>query len=105
MPTALSSPSNMDPSWLTSRRRQQNQRGSVSAILKSLLGTKRLDLFVPGRLDSNYTIERHAEVLNEMVKERKLDHIGLSTVDVETIRRAHNVRISFLWITVSRLMP
>ncbi|KAH9997726.1 aldo/keto reductase [Russula compacta] len=70
---------------------RENLRRSVDTILKALRGTKRLDLFQPARRDSKYEIEQYAEVLNEMVKEGKFDHIGLSEVGAETIRRAHKV--------------
>jgi pyridoxine 4-dehydrogenase len=71
---------------------RKNLRRSVDAIIRALRGTKRLDLFQPGRLDPNYSIEQQAGFLNEMVKEGKFDHIGLSVVSAETIRRAHKVR-------------
>jgi len=79
------------PGQLVADGSRENLRRSVRAILKALRGTKRLDLFVPGRLDSSYTIEHYARVLNEMVKEGKFDYIGLSTVGAGTIRRAHKV--------------
>jgi pyridoxine 4-dehydrogenase len=50
---------------------EENLGSSVRVILKALLGTKRLDLFMPGTLDSNHAIEHSSEVLNEMAKERK----------------------------------
>jgi pyridoxine 4-dehydrogenase len=71
---------------------RKNLRRSVDASIRALRGTKRIDLFQPGRLDPNYTIEQQAGFLNEMVKEGKFDHIGLSVVGAETIRRAHKVR-------------
>ena len=71
---------------------KENLRRSVDEILKALRGTKWLDLFVPGRRDSNYETEQYAEVLNELVKEGKFDYIGLSEVSAETVRRAHKVR-------------
>jgi len=57
----LSSPSNArsSPAQLVAHWSVENLRGSVSAILKVLRGTK--------RLDSNDAMEHHAEVLNEMV--------------------------------------
>ncbi|KAI9463925.1 NADP-dependent oxidoreductase domain-containing protein [Russula earlei] len=79
------------PGHLVADGSRANLRRSVDSILKALRGTKRLDLFVPGRLDSKYEIEHYAVVLNEMVKEGKFDYIGLSTVDAVTIRRAHKV--------------
>jgi pyridoxine 4-dehydrogenase len=75
---------------------RENLRRSVDNILKTLRGTKKLDLFEPARRDPNYEIEHYAEVLNEMVKEGKFDYIGLSEVRAETIRRAHKVRSLFV---------
>ena len=79
------------PGQLVSDGSRENLRRSVDVVLKTLRGTKRLDLFQPARRDSNYEIEQYAESLNEMVKEGKFDHIGLSEVNAETIRRAHKV--------------
>lgn len=79
------------PGQLVSDGSRENLRRSVDAVLKALRGTKRLDLFEPARRDSKYEIEQYAESLKEMVKEGKFDHIGLSEVGAETIRRAHKV--------------
>ena len=75
---------------------RENLRRSVDTIIKTLRGTKKLDLFEPARRDPKYEVGYQAEVLNEMVKEGKFDYIGLSEVRAETIRRAHMVRILFL---------
>ena len=74
---------------------RENLRRSVDNILKTLRGTKKLDLFQPARRVPNYEIEHYAKVLNEMVEEGKFDYIGLSEVGAETIRRAHKVVFSF----------
>jgi pyridoxine 4-dehydrogenase len=71
---------------------RENLRRSVDTIIKTLRGTKKLDLFEPARRDPKYEVEYQAEVLNEMVKEGKFDYIGLSEVRAETVRRAHKVR-------------
>jgi len=71
---------------------RENLRRSVDSILRALRGTKKLDLFESARRDPKYEIEHYAEVLNEMVKEGKFDHIGLSEVGAESVRRAHKVR-------------
>jgi pyridoxine 4-dehydrogenase len=81
---------------------RKNLRRSVDAILGALRGTKRLDLFEPGRLDPNYTVEQQAGYLNEMVREGKFDYIGLSVVSADTIRRAHKVRKRSLPLSVLR---
>ena len=74
---------------------RENLRRSVDNILKTLRGTKKLDLFEPARRDPKYEIEHYAEVLNEMHKEGKFDYIGLSEVGAATVRRAHKVRNFF----------
>lgn len=84
------------PGQLVSDGSRENLRRSVDAVLKALRGTKRLDLFEPARRDSKYEIEQYAESLKEMVKEGKFDHIGLSEVGAETIRRAHKVGAIFV---------
>jgi pyridoxine 4-dehydrogenase len=73
----------------------ENLRRSVDNIIKTLRGTKKLDLFQPARRDPKYEIEHYAEVLSELVKEGKFDYIGLSEVGAETVRRAHKVRSHF----------
>lgn len=83
------------PDKLVADGSEKNLRRSVDTIIKALRGTKRLDLFEPGRLDGNYDIEHYGRVLNEMVKEGKFDYIGLSAVGAETVRRAHKVRSPF----------
>jgi pyridoxine 4-dehydrogenase len=79
------------PGQLSSDGSRENLRRSVDTIIKTLRGTKKLDLFEPARRDPKYEIEHYAEVLNEMVKEGKFDYIGLSEVGAESIRRAHKV--------------
>ena len=74
-----------------------NLRRSVDNVLKTLRGTKKLDLFEPARREPNYEIEHYMEVLNEMVKEGKFDYIGLSEVRADTVRRAHKVRTLFFF--------
>jgi pyridoxine 4-dehydrogenase len=89
--TFLSVKGGLLPGKLAPDGSRKNQCRSVDAILKALRGTKRLDLYEPARLDSNYDIEHYGEVLNEMLKEGKFDYIGLSAVGAETVRRAHKV--------------
>jgi pyridoxine 4-dehydrogenase len=92
----LSVKGGMVPGHLAADGSRENLRRSVDTILNVLRGTKRLDLFEPARRDPNYEIEHYAEVLNEMVHEGKFDHIGLSEVRAETIRRAVKVRTFFV---------
>ena len=86
----------MVPGSINIEGSRENLRRSVDNILKTLRGTKKLDLFEPARRDPKYEVEQHVEVLNEMVKEGKFDYIGLSEVKAETVRRAHKVRSLFL---------
>ena len=58
-----------------------------------LRGTKHIDLFQPARQDRKHNIEEVMLNLAELVKMGKFDHIGLSEVCAETLRRAHAVSI------------
>ena len=81
------------PGELVADGSRENLRRSVKAILKALRGTKRLDLFAPARLDSNYTIEHYGRVLNELVKEGNFDYIGLSTVSADNTPGAQGAKL------------
>jgi pyridoxine 4-dehydrogenase len=94
--TFLSVKGGLVPGGINVDGSRENLRRSVDNILKALRGKKKLDLFESARRDPKYEIEHYAEVLNEMVKEGKFDHIGLSEVGAETVRRAHKVRSIFL---------
>jgi len=90
--TFLSVKGGLVPGKLAVDGSEKNLRRSVDEILKTLRGTKKLDLFEPARRDPKYEIESIVKVLNDLVKEGKFDHIGLSEVSAETVRRAHKVR-------------
>ncbi|TFK29154.1 aldo/keto reductase [Coprinopsis marcescibilis] len=66
-------------------------RKSVDNILKVLGPNKKLDLFEPARIDSSISIEELIQNLVVLQKEGKFDHIGLSEVKAETLRKAHAV--------------
>jgi len=89
--TFLSVKGGLVPGELNVDGSKENLRRSVDNIIKTLRGTKKLDLFESARRDPKYEVEHYAEVLNEMVKEGKFDYIGLSEVGAETVRRAHKV--------------
>ncbi|KAH9961500.1 aldo/keto reductase [Russula dissimulans] len=89
--TFLSVKGGLLPGQLAVDGSEKNLRRSVDDILKALRGTKKLDLFEPARRDRKYEIESTMKVLNDLVKEGKFDHIGLSEVGAETLRRAHKV--------------
>jgi aryl-alcohol dehydrogenase-like predicted oxidoreductase len=55
------------------------------------LGVEAIDIYRPARLDPNVPIEETIGAMAEMVKKGYINHIGLSEVGSETIRRAHAV--------------
>lgn len=65
-------------------------RASAESSLKRL-GTDHLDLYYQHRVDPDVPIEEVAGVMQELMKEGKIIHWGLSEVDEATIRRAHAV--------------
>jgi aryl-alcohol dehydrogenase-like predicted oxidoreductase len=56
------------------------------------LKTDRIDLFYQHRVDPEVPIEDVAGVVNDLVREGKVKHFGLSEAGVQTIRRAHAVQ-------------
>lgn len=69
----------------------ENLRRSIDVTNSALRGTKRVDLFEPARTDPNVSIEDTVRSVAQLVKEGKFDHIGLSEVSAETVRRAQKV--------------
>jgi len=69
----------------------ENLRRSVDAILKALNGKKKLDLFECARVDRKVPIEKTMETLKGLVAEGKFDHIGISEVSAETLKKANDV--------------
>jgi aryl-alcohol dehydrogenase-like predicted oxidoreductase len=66
-------------------------RQSVEGSLKRLkVGT--IDLYYQHRVDPNVPIEEVAGVVQDLIKEGKVKHWGLSEAGVQTIRRAHAVQ-------------
>jgi aryl-alcohol dehydrogenase-like predicted oxidoreductase len=66
-------------------------RQSVEGSLKRLK-IETIDLYYQHRVDPNVPIEEVAEVIQDLIKEGKIRHWGLSEAGVETIRRAHAVQ-------------
>ncbi|WP_292011016.1 aldo/keto reductase [Chryseobacterium sp.] len=56
------------------------------------LQTDYIDLFYQHRVDPNVPIEEVAGTIQELIKEGKIRHWGLSEAGVETIRKAHAVQ-------------
>ncbi|KAG8947853.1 hypothetical protein FRC04_010211 [Tulasnella sp. 424] len=76
------------PTMLTFDASPENLRRSVDAINKALDGKKRLDLFECARVDRNIPIEQTMETLKGLVKEGKFDHIGVSEISAESLKKA-----------------
>ena len=55
------------------------------------LGTDRIDVYRPARLDPDVPIEDTIGAIAELIQAGHVRHIGLSEVGAETIRRAHAV--------------
>ncbi|KAG8929812.1 hypothetical protein FRC01_003735 [Tulasnella sp. 417] len=68
-----------------------NLRRSVDAVLKALDGKKRLDLFECARIDPKIPVETIMESLKALQAEGKFDHIGISEVSAETLKKASSV--------------
>ncbi|KRF51455.1 aldehyde oxidase [Bacillus sp. Soil531] len=66
-------------------------RQSVEGSLKRLK-VDTIDLYYQHRVDPNVPVEEVAGVVQELIKEGKVKHWGLSESGVETIRRAHAVQ-------------
>ncbi|KAG8999879.1 hypothetical protein FRB90_011921, partial [Tulasnella sp. 427] len=69
----------------------ENLRRSVDAVLKALDGKKRLDMFECARVDPKFPIEKIMENLKALQAEGKFDHIGISEVSAETLKKANAV--------------
>jgi aryl-alcohol dehydrogenase-like predicted oxidoreductase len=56
------------------------------------LGTDYIDLYYQHRVDPNVPIEDVAGAIQDLIKEGKVHHFGLSEAGIATIRRAHAVQ-------------
>jgi aryl-alcohol dehydrogenase-like predicted oxidoreductase len=77
------------PAGLDSR--PEHIREVAEASLKRLK-TDVIDLFYQHRVDPNVPIEEVAGAMQELIREGKVRHFGLSEAGVHTIRRAHRVQ-------------
>jgi pyridoxine 4-dehydrogenase len=71
--------------------RPEHIKAVAEASLKRLK-TDRIDLFYQHRVDPNVPIEEVAGVVQDLIREGKVKHFGLSEAGVQTIRRAHAVQ-------------
>jgi aryl-alcohol dehydrogenase-like predicted oxidoreductase len=56
------------------------------------LNVEAIDLFYQHRVDPNVPIEEVAGAINDLIREGKVKHFGLSEAAAQTIRRAHAVQ-------------
>ncbi len=77
------SPENLDGS-------AENVRSAVEGSLKRF-ATGYIDLLYLHRLDPKTPIEETVTAMSQLVKEGKVQYIGLSEVGPQTIRRAHRI--------------
>jgi aryl-alcohol dehydrogenase-like predicted oxidoreductase len=71
--------------------RPSHIREVAEASLKRL-NIDRIDLFYQHRVDPDVPIEDVAGAVNDLIREGKVKHFGLSEAGVQTIRRAHAVQ-------------
>ena len=71
--------------------RPEHIREVAEASLKRL-GTDRIDSFYQHRVDPDVPIEEVAGAVQDLIREGKVKHFGLSEAGVQTIRRAHAVQ-------------
>ena len=75
---------------------------SVNACNKALRNKKHIDLFELARRDTSRPIEEAIRNLKTVSEEGLFDHVGLSEVNADTLRRANSVHpISVVEIEVS----
>lgn len=76
--------------WSVINGRPEYVRKAVERSLKNL-GTDHIDLYYLHRVDSTVPIEETVGAMSELVKEGKVNYLGLSEVSPETLRKANKV--------------
>lgn len=82
---------NGGPGWIGLNSRPEHIKKVAEASLKRLK-TDVIDLFYQHRVDPNVPIEDVAGAVQDLIKEGKVKHFGLSEAGAGTIRRAHAVQ-------------
>jgi aryl-alcohol dehydrogenase-like predicted oxidoreductase len=77
--------------WNDLDSRPEHIREVAEASLKRLR-VEAIDLFYQHRVDENVPIEEVAGAVQDLIKEGKVKHFGLSEAGAKTIRRAHAVQ-------------
>lgn len=78
-----------------SKKEMDSRPGHIRAVAEESLKrlkTDRIDLFYQHRVDPNVPIEDVAGTVQELIREGKVKHFGLSEAGAQTIRRAHAVQ-------------
>ncbi|EJD36208.1 aldo/keto reductase [Auricularia subglabra TFB-10046 SS5] len=100
--TFISIKGGLKPGALIPDGSEASIRRSVDNIIAKLGGTKKMDLYQQARVDPSVPIEDQIRVLAQLVKEGKFDHIGMSEVTEDHLRRAHAIHpIAAIEIQVS----
>ncbi len=79
-----------DGAWLGYDASPAATKNALAHTLQRL-GTDRIDIYRPARLDPQVPIEDTVGAISELVQAGYVRHVGLSEVGAETIRRAHAV--------------
>src|SRR5437773_4291113 len=79
------------PKWVGLDSRPQHIKQVAESSLKRLR-VDAIDLFYQHRVDPDVPIEEVAGAVQELIREGKVKHFGLSEAGVQTIRRAHAVQ-------------
>jgi aryl-alcohol dehydrogenase-like predicted oxidoreductase len=82
---------NGGPQWIGLDSRPEHIKPVAEASLKRLK-IEAIDLFYQHRVDPNVPIEDVAGAVQDLIREGKVKHFGLSEAGVETIRRAHAIQ-------------
>ena len=77
--------------WTALNSRPEHIREVAEASLRGLR-VEAIDLFYQHRVDPNVPIEEVAGAVNDLIREGKVRHFGLSEAGPQTIRRAHAVQ-------------
>lgn len=64
---------------------------NFAAYSLTRLGIEAIDLYQPARLDPGVPVEETVGAIADLIREGKVRHLGLSEVNAETLRRAHQV--------------
>ncbi|HEY3383542.1 MAG TPA: aldo/keto reductase [Vicinamibacterales bacterium] len=82
---------NGGPKWVGLDSRPGHIKQAAEGSLRRL-GVEAIDLLYQHRVDPNVPIEDVAGAVQDLIREGKVKHFGLSEAGVQTIRRAHAVQ-------------